>query len=974
MKRAVAILLIATLAWAGPSVVKGPTESRDYARFVNPFIGTGGHGHTFPGPTRPFGMIQPGPDTRLTGWDGCSGYHYSDDVLYGFSQTHLSGTGCSDYGDVLLLPFTGPVKWTSGYKVKGEDPDGFDPSGYGSHFRKATEKAEAGYYAVRLDDYGVRAEITTTLRAALYRWTFEKGDAQVLVDLDHRDQVLGSSLRVVDDHTIEGFRRSKAWAVDQPVYFRLVFDHAFRAEMGPDPRRKAALRFDLKPGEALLAKIAIAATDAAGAAGNLGDLRGWDFEAVRRAARADWNGELSKVEVEGGSEAQTRIFYTALYHTCLQPNLFQDRDGRYLGRDLKVHQAKPGETRYTVFSLWDTFRAAHPLYTILQPDRDQDFIRTFLQQSQEAGRLPVWELWGNETDCMIGYHAVPVIVDAWMKWLRGFDGKYALAAMVADADRDARGLKAYKALGYIPADADSESVSKTLEYSYDDWCIAQMAEDLGERATAERFQRRAHGWEHLLDEHCFMHPRADGRFLDPFDPAEVTFHFTEANAWQYSFFVPHDMRGLMARNGGPGLFEKHLDALFGAESRTRGREQVDITGLVGQYAHGNEPSHHMAYLYDYAGAPWKTQALVRRILDTMYKDDPDGLIGNEDCGQMSAWFVLSALGFYEVCPGRPDYAIGTPLFPKVTLHLKWARHFTIEAKGLESGPYIQSATLNRSSQDTSYLPYAEIMKGGALHFELGAKPSSWAGLEDKRPPSLMDGEGVTPAPVAEGPSTFTGATTAVLRPAVPSDKVFYSLDGSSPSILYTSPLTIDRDTVVTFCAEREGRRSSLVQAHFRTLDPARRLTLRTPAHPQYRAGGDRALIDGIRGGMDFRLGGWQGFYGADLDAELDLGSAKALHRLALGCLQDQNSWIFMPSSVSFSISEDGVSWKQLDPVADATDPKAEGVVIRDFELRLPAPVQARFIRVHAASPLTCPPWHKGAGQKAFIFCDELVAE
>ncbi|HJW08833.1 MAG TPA: GH92 family glycosyl hydrolase, partial [Holophagaceae bacterium] len=771
--------------------------------------------------------------------------------------------------------------------------------------------------------------------------------------------------------------RSKAWAVDQPVYFRLVFDHAFRAEMGPDPRRKAALRFDLKPGEALLAKIAIAATDAAGAAGNLGDLRGWDFEAVRRAARADWNGELSKVEVEGGSEAQTRIFYTALYHTYLQPNLFQDRDGRYLGRDLKIHQAKAGETRYTVFSLWDTFRAAHPLYTLVQPRRDQDFIRTMLGQYEEAGRLPVWELWGNETDCMIGYHAVPVIVDAWMKGLRGFDGRLALKAMVASADEDRPDLKVYRELGYLPADQGSESVSKTLEYGYDDWCIADMARDLGHPETEERFERRAQGWKNLIDRNGFMHPRINGGFMNPFDPAEVTFHFTEANAWQYSFFVPQDLSGLMKRLGGPELLERHLDGLFSADSRTKGREQVDITGLVGQYAHGNEPSHHMAYLYDYAGAPWKTQAMARRLMDTMYRNDVDGLIGNEDCGQMSAWYVMSALGLYQVCPGRPDYAIGSPRFPKATLHLDQGRTFTIRAKGVDRGPFIQSARLRGKAFLDCHLLHAELMKGGELDFELGSARSAWGSAESERPLSAMAAKPIVPAPVVSGPQTFSSVGSLVVEPLENGDRLFWSKDGSDP----TEPLgpgqgmgLQDRDVVVKLRAKRGQDQSSIVEARFHYLDPARHLTLRTPIHPQYRASGDQALIDGIRGGRDFRLGGWQGFYGTDLDAELDLGSAKALRRMALGCLQDQNSWIFMPRSVSFSISEDGVSWKELDPIANATDPRAEGVVTRDFELRLPAPVQARFIRVHAASPLICPPWHKGAGQKAFIFCDEIIAE
>ncbi len=949
----------------GLTLFAGGKPKEDLASRVNPFIGTGGHGHTFPGPTRPFGMVQPGPDTRLTGWDGCSGYHASDSVIYGFSQTHLSGTGCSDYGDILLLPATGSVKWDSGYRSQGgETPLPFDPAGYGSRFDKAAERAEVGYYSVPLKDYGVRVEVTSTLRTGIYRFHFDRADAaHVLVDLTHRDETLDAALNVVDDRTLEGFRRSKAWAVDQPVYFRVVFNRPFRAELKD---RKAALHFNLKAGQVVEAQIALSACDAAGAAKNLKAER-VTFDAARQATREAWNEQLSKAVVEGGTPDQRVIFTTALYHASLQPNTFQDADGRYLGRDLKVHTSS-GSVRHTVFSLWDTFRAAHPFYALVERKRTLDFIHTFLGQFKEGGRLPVWELWGNETDCMIGYHAVPVIVDAWRKGIRGFDAELALKAMVASADADRPDLRAYRTYGFIPADQGSESVSKTLEYAYDDWCIARFAEDLGHKDIAARFDVRAQGWRHLLDPKTgFFRPRLAGRWVEPFDPTEVTFHFTEANGWQYGFFVPQDWVGFTAALGGPKALEKHLDDLFTAESRTKGREQVDITGLVGQYAHGNEPSHHMAYLYAFAGVPHKTQAMVRRLCDEMYKNDPDGLIGNEDCGQMSAWYLLSALGFYAVSPGTSDYVIGSPRFPKATLRFEDGKQLEILTEG--SGPYIHSLKIDGKSHPKAFLTADEILKGGVLVLQMGATPSEWGTGEFEHPHRPLDAPVILAAPYVEGPAQATEATTWTLQGR---GRLFYGLNGEAATTPYVGPLQMDRSTRVRLVAQEGPRRSPEVEATFLLRDPRRKLILKTPAHGQYRAGGDQALIDGLRGGEDFRLGAWQGFYGTDLVAELDLGEVQEVHRLALGCLQDQNSWIFMPLEVRFEMSEDGAAWRPAGVAMNDVDAHSEGVVRRDFTVSSVG--RARYIRVHAKAPITCPSWHKGHPNQSFIFADELMVE
>ncbi len=984
MRRLMPLLLSAGMLMAG-----------DPAKLVNPFIGTGDLGHTFPGATLPFGMVQPGPDTRLRGWGSCAGYVHSDLVIFGFSQTHLSGTGIPDYGDILLLPATGPVKVKNGYQGTSEDAPGFDPAGYGSHLDRATEKAEPGYYAVTLSDYGVRAELTATNRVALHRYTFRKGgDAHILLDLTHHDQVLASSLRIVDDHTIEGLRRSKAWAQDQPVHFVATFSRPVKAELAVDDQLrpglreasgvnvKAVLRFEAKPGEQVLVKVALSAVDIAGAKKNLTELTGWNFGKTRAAARQAWNRELSKIEVEGGSAEQRTVFNTGLYHALIQPNTFQDLDGRYLGRDLKPHQAK-GWTQHTVFSLWDTYRAAHPLYTLIEPKKDLDFVKTFLAEYRDGGRLPVWELWANETNCMIGYPAVPVIVDAWMKGIRGFDPELALAAMKHSAEENFRGLEAYRAHGYISADAEPESVSKTLEYAYDDWCIAQFAKSIGKLEDYRTYSQRAQGWQHLMDKEGFFHPRANGAWLEPFNLNAVTFHFTEATPWQYAFSVPQDMDAFVGRLGGPEALEKRLDGLFAASSAIEGWEEEDVTGLVGQYAHGNEPSHHIAYLYGFAGKPWKTQARVRHLMKTMYSDKPDGLAGNEDCGQMSTWYVLSALGFYPVCPGSTDYAIGSPLFDKATIRLEKGKRFVISARNNGEGrPYIQSANLNGQKFGKSFLNHAQILQGGELVFEMGDRPSPWGSAEADRPHSLMADQVVVPAPTTGGEALFQGQTTLSLTGADASDRLHFTLDGSEPteaSPVYTAPLALDRSVRLRFRALRGGAWSPAVEAHFTKLPDWPKLHLETPIHPTFRASGPLALIDGVRGTKDFRAGNWQGFAGENLKATLDFGAARDLHHLTIGFMQDPYTWTYFPLDVSFETSEDGLAWVPAGRLVTPAELRKYGPHLHDgktevHEYSLDLRVRARFVRVVATSPITIPKGSWREGRTCFICADEFKAE
>ena len=903
---------------------------QDLTRYVNPFIGTGGHGHTFPGATLPFGMVQLSPDTRLTGWDGCSGYHYSDSAIYGFSHTHLSGTGISDYGDILLLP-------------------SIDANSQPARFQHRNETAAPGYYSVKLDN-GILAELTATARVGMHRYTFPRTElAGIVLDLTHRDKVLDAKFQIIDRNTVVGWRRSQAWARDQVVYFVMEFSQPFYAFSGKS--LKGFFGFDVSDGKPLLVKVAISSVDIEGAQKNLkAELNHWDFDKVRADAKAAWNAELNKIAVTGGTDAQLTNFYTALYHAMTAPNLFMDVDGRYRGRDFKTHEAKDF-SNYTVFSLWDTFRAAHPLYTIIDQKRTRDFIKTFLAQYEQGGRLPVWELAANETDTMIGYHAVSVIADAAMKGIDGFDLHQAFAAMKNSAELGSHGLGPYINNGFIATDEDRESVSKVLEYAYDDWCIAQMAYRLQQVSDYNRYIARAQSYKNVFDRVSgFMRPRSNGNWVEPFDPREVTFAFTEANAWQYTFFVPQDIGGLMKLMGGRQEFAGKLDQLFAADSRTTGREQADITGMMGQYAHGNEPSHHIAYLYNYAGQPWKTQARVRQIMDQFYKPTPDGLIGNEDCGQMSAWYVLSAAGFYQVTPGSPAYAIGSPLFPEVRFKLENGKSFTIKARGVSNrNLYIQSATLNGRPYSKSYLSHGEMMTGGELVLQMGPRPNMrWGIGPHNEAASQISAAAIVPVPVIKGAGrTFRGRRQISLSATgYEPVKLYYALNKNSWRE-YTNPFVIEDDSVVEAQAvAANDRRSQIVTARYHRIPHDWKLTLQSDYSSQYTGGGDSALIDGIRGTSNWSGGAWQGYQGKDVVAVLDLGRVQKISQVGAGFLQDIGSWIWMPGRVEIELSVDGKTFGPPLVIGNEVSDIQEGVIIRDF-VKTIAPAEARYLRLRA---------------------------
>lgn len=726
---------------------------KEYTDSVNVFIGTGGHGHTFPGATLPHGMVQLSPDTRLLGWDACSGYYYDDTSIMGFSHTHLSGTGIGDYGDILFMPVVGEKPLIAG---TAENPD----EGYRSRFSHEQESARPGYYQVLLQDDSINVELTATLRAGLHRYTYPKAsDARLIVDMEptiHGHQHPVTQIRVVNDSTIAGMKYTVGWAKRHYVYFYAVFSSPFDYKLysGTEYQSdstsvtvntaKAVISFRNLPADGrVLAKVGISSVDEEGARLNVeAEILNWDFEGVMQQANTAWNEALGKIDIETSDNDSRTVFYTSLYHAFIQPSLASDVDGRYrtMGHEIKQDASY---TNYTVFSLWDTFRAAHPLYTIVTPEQNQAFIRSLLRKYDEGGILPKWELASNETGTMIGYHAVSVIADAMMKKQCDFDVKKALEACIRSSVYDTTGvtpmmdrqilngklmpvsIKYKNELGYIPCDKVGGSVSQGLEFAYNDWLIAQMMKEHNRKDLYDKYMELSRNYRNYFDpETKLMRGRlSDGSWITPFDPASVQrpSNYVEGNAWQWAWFVPQDVEGLMELVGGQKSFEAHLDTLFTTSSELTGdpNAAADVTGMIGQYAHGNEPSHHIPYLYNYAGAPRKTQALVDHILRTLYHNDPNGLSGNEDVGQMSAWYVLSAMGFYSFCPGRPVYEIGRPIFDKVTIHLSDGKDFVIQAKNnSEENKYIRSMKLNGEELAEPRFSHFDLMKGGELILEM----------------------------------------------------------------------------------------------------------------------------------------------------------------------------------------------------------------------------------------------------------------
>lgn len=964
----------------------------NFTQYVNPMIGTAFTGHTFPGAILPFGAVQVSPDTKLDGWEGCSGYHYDEEYLYGFSHSHLSGTGVADYADVLLMPFVGKASVIN--------------TEYRSQFSHQNEIAKPGYYSVILDKNKVQVELTTSLRVAMHRYTFPKTDQPkgFIIDLKHRDIVIKSALKYSkEDKEIMGFRDSRAWSQNQKYAFSLlssqpiqkieyyVDDQLVKSPEGITGQNCKAIVYFYPEVEEVVLKVAVSGTGFMdNAHKNHIEIADFDFDRVRQEADRIWNQELSKFKAETENKEDLIVFYTALYHAFTAPYLFNDVDGSYLGMDGKVRVDKEHQI-YTVFSLWDTYRALHPLLNLIDKKRSEQFIYTFMKHYEQGGMLPVWELSAYETWCMIGYHSVPVIWDAYKKGIPVGDTEQVLEAMIHSAKLPKLGRVEYAKHGFIPAESEHESVSKTLEYAFDDWCIALFAKEIGKDEIYREFIERAQFYKNLIDPDGFMRPKYNGAWWEPFNPAEVNNNYTEGNSWQYSTYVPHDFNNYIKLIGGDAVAARFLDSLFRTSSQLSGREQVDVTGLIGQYAHGNEPSHHAAYLYSFVGQPWKTQELVRYIMDEFYTSQPDGLIGNEDCGQMSAWLVFSAMGFYPVAPGDNQYLFGSPLFDKLTVALENGKQIEIIAHNQsKENIYIRSVKLNGKNYQRSYITYDDIKNGAVIEFEMGPEPNKKWGAHQKYRPISEIKPTLTVAPVISPMQrSFKDSVIVTLSAHQPrvseqkgfhypaqTDHIYYTTDGTDPNFMsnrYTVPFKLKSDTKVKAASwnPKTGWSKPIEVVYF-IIKRDKKIQYITRYNPQYTADGDEGLIDHIRGTENFRLGGWQSFYGVDCEVIIDLLEEKEIHEVGAGFLQDVRSWIWFPTQLIVEMSSDGENFTPYGSYKNPHDVKDYTVMTDDFIIK--KTVKTRYLKIKAINFGTIPAWHLGEGNPSHLFIDEIFVK
>ncbi|WP_103071983.1 GH92 family glycosyl hydrolase [Aquimarina sediminis] len=907
MKHYIPIKLLLLLLLGGLAISCTDKKTKTPVDYVDVFIGTKSPGHTFPGPMLPFGMVQLSPDTRNdhTSWPACAGYDYTDTSIIGFTHTHLSGTGVPDLGDILFMPTTGDVKYQAGTV---ENPD----LGYRSRYTHQQEYAEPGYYSVILDDYNIKAELTTTKRVGVHKYTYPKSKrTNIIIDLEHRDPVIEATFKIISETEVAGYRRSKAWAGNQRQYFVARFSKPIQSYQilngdkvdttGSNFSNKkiiAALNFDSSGGE-IISKVALSAVSIEGARKNLEkELTHWDFDKVKSEAKKIWNKSLNKIEITDDNEDKKEIFYTSLYHSLLTPNLYNDVDGKYRGMDDKIHTAE-GFSNYTVFSLWDTFRGLHPLLTIIEPDVTRDIVVTLQKKHEQFGEIPMWELAANDTRCMIGYHGVSVMTDAYLKGIIDVDAEKVLNAMIESSNVKKRGINYYTELGYVPSNKSSQSVSKTLEYAYDDWCIAQMAKALNKTDVYNEYSRRARFFVNLYDQQTgFMRPRYSNRkWYENFNPTSVektyNFNFTEGNSYQYSLFVPHDIASVIDLVGGDENFNKWLDNLFSKNSNEEISKNSDVSGLLGQYSHGNEPSHHLAYLYNYAGKPWKSQKTIHKILNEMYTSEPDGLIGNDDCGQMSAWYVLSSLGFYSVTPGAPEYVIGSPTFEKSTIHLDNGNTFTIKANNAsKENIHFSSLKLNGKEYPHTYLRHEDILKGGELVFEMTNIPNKKWGVHSNNRPMSDTQKTVSIPYLKSDHTTFLDTKTISLGCDTKNATIYYTLDGSEPtkeSMLYKTPFEIEKSTTLKVKSFREDLISS-----YTTTIPLKKLESIDP----------KQFKDKLKEGLSYRYyeGIFRSVYDFSDEVPIQEGETKTINIESR--LRDE--WIGFDFSGFINIPESGL--------------------------------------------------------------------
>ena len=974
---------------------------------ADPMIGTDGIGHTFPGAVYPFGMVQLSPSNDYKGWNWSSGYHYSDTVLKGFAHTHFSGAGLSGLGDIFIMPM-GDV----GYLEPGteENPE----TGYRSRFSHDNETAKPGYYSVLLEDDDVLAELTASPRVGFHRYTFSGDKGHVVIDPTHNiaETLFETHLEVVSDNVLRGYKHSDGEGGKRTVYFYAWFSQPFESAVLAEEdkpvegassltaqRSKALLGFDVDADAPLEVRIALSHTSLENAELNFNaEAAATSFDMAHAAARAEWSDKLCRIETKGLEEDDEIVFSTALYHSFIHPTLHSDVNGDYWLAGEKRHS---DVVQYTHWSTWDTFRALHPLYTIVDQEANTAFVNSLITRETEAGLgLPVWEAMGHDNVCMIGYNPASVVSDAVIKHPDGINGQDALASVLAAAaltDRHSpnygeNGIEEYSKLGFVPAEIAS-SVTKTTEYNYYDWTIAALADSVGAEEEAQKFTHRSLSYRELFDEETgYLLPRSDAGGLESLDMTRwepLIGNYVSGNIWAYSLFLPHDIQGLIALHGGHEQFEAFLDQIIADESEIVGASHVDISGFIGKYGHGDEPSHHIPYLYAHTGAPWKTQALTRRVMNDFYSAEPDGLVNNEDLGQMSAWYVFSALGFYPVTPGLPIYTFGSPNVDQATIHLENGNTFEIQANNQsEENVYVQSVSLNGSPIDRPYIKHEEIMQGGKLVYEMGASPNKeWASSLDRLPPNgvPIDAEYVAPkvtlAPRSPSPRFFSGSTEVVLTSATPGAQIKYTLDGQDPlaeGAVYDGPIVLEDRASLRAVATLDGYAPSeeLEGKFYKSIlfaggpQASIDVAVTPPSDYGYGLEDGSQLIDQTTGSIFFNDNTWTGFLEGGMDATIDLGEELQVSSVELNSLVDTRVWVFPPESVRVSISQDGESWSEVG-ATEVEVPSGHAKYIAPFSFEWSSrPV--RYLRVEAKNPDALPRWHAGAGKTPFLFIDEII--
>lgn len=931
---------------------------------VNPFVGTAEHGHTYPGAVAPFGMVQLSPDTRLSGWDGCSGYHYTDNTIYGFSHTHLSGTGVEDLCDILFTPTMLDKNMES----------------YAFYFQHENENAHAGYYSVKANN-GLLCELSATERCGYHKYTYPSNNKimAIVIDMKHRDKTLDWNIEIKNAKTVVGFRKSKSWNEEQHIYFATHFSKNISKTFLDKEKGKLYLYFGRsnEKDNIIEVRTAISSVDKSGAMKNLESEKIKNFEQARQRSESLWEKALSVIEIEGGTKQQQRTFYTSLYHCMIAPNLYSDVDGRYRGMWYeKIDGQFPAPNifstenynRYTVFSLWDTYRALNPLMTIINPSICRDFASTFFDIFSQSGELPMWELYSWETHCMIGVHGISALSEIWKKVPNLYiSDEQVLQSMIETAELNERGLQFFNKYGYISAEDEHESVSKTVEYAYNMYCIAEVAKRMNKIDIYNKYIEKAQYYKNLFNpNNTFIQPKENGRFIPNFDPKQIDINYTEGNGWQYTFYVPQDMNTLMEMMGGDKDFCKKLDECFNSQESTTGRNQADVTGLIGQYAHGNEPSQHMAYLYNFGGQAWKTQALVRKILSTLYSDKPDGVCGNDDCGQMAAWYVLSALGFYPVSPISGDYIIGSPLFDKAVIHLEDGKTFTINSKQGNNTPYVKSLSLNGSEYTKTFITHEDIINGGELSFVMSPTPNKDFGKKiENRPFSKIEDNLINIANFLEyeGTGSFSDKLQ-IRRYEIGADykarEVEKKTIGTDKDV---SIYTYDLNTTTKYNGDL------IYSASFYKVPKNRTIKVLSKYSPQYTAGGDNALIDLKRGSSNWKLGSWQGYWGEDVEVIIDMGEEQKLNKVGGNFIQDERAWIFMPTKVEYYVSDDGENFTLFETVENPINETEHNIVTHTFYTS--KTINARYIKIKAYNRKTNPDWHLSAGEKSWLFIDEV---